>query len=84
MSNLAEEQIEGAEGDVEEQPVDNINDRVIPINCNADATNRFYGNKGALQCLSEEGDVAILELQYLKCEYSAYFFSIKMKIYFTS
>ncbi|KAJ6648602.1 Transferrin [Pseudolycoriella hygida] len=36
------------------------------INCNADATNRFYGNRGALKCLSEDGDVAILELQYLR------------------
>lgn len=38
----------------------------IQINCNADATNRFYGNKGALRCLNEEGDVAFLELQYLR------------------
>lgn len=36
------------------------------INCVADSvTNRFYGNKGALQCLSELGDVAVLELQNL-------------------
>ncbi|XP_037032135.1 transferrin-like [Bradysia coprophila] len=38
----------------------------VHINCNADATNRFYGNRGALRCLHEEGDVAILELQYLR------------------
>lgn len=36
------------------------------INCNADVSNRFYGNRGALRCLHEEGDVAILELQYLR------------------
>jgi hypothetical protein len=38
----------------------------VQINCNADASNRFYGNRGALRCLHEEGDVAILELQYLR------------------
>lgn len=38
----------------------------VHINCNADASNRFYGNRGALRCLHEEGDVAILELQYLR------------------
>lgn len=36
------------------------------INCNADESNRFYGNRGALRCLHEHGDVAIVELQYLK------------------
>lgn len=35
------------------------------VNCAADKTNRFYGNVGALQCLNEAGDVAVLELQYL-------------------
>lgn len=35
------------------------------MNCNADETNSFYGNRGALKCLHETGDVAILELQYL-------------------
>lgn len=34
-------------------------------NCLADTTNRFYSNKGALNCLSEIGDVAIVELQNL-------------------
>lgn len=38
----------------------------VHINCNADTSNRFYGNRGALRCLHEEGDVAILELQYLR------------------
>lgn len=35
------------------------------IDCTAAPTNGFYGNQGALQCLHEAGDVAILELQYL-------------------
>lgn len=34
-------------------------------NCKADQTNGYYGNQGALQCLRESGDVAILEAQYL-------------------
>lgn len=41
-------------------------ERSVRLNCNADTTNRFYGNLGALRCLQEEGDVAILELQNLK------------------
>jgi hypothetical protein len=36
------------------------------INCFADTTNRFYGNRGALACLNEVGDVAVVELQKLK------------------
>lgn len=43
-----------------------VEERSIRLNCNADTTNRFYGNLGALRCLQEEGDVAILELQYLQ------------------
>uniref|UniRef100_A0A1B0DLF5 Transferrin-like domain-containing protein n=1 Tax=Phlebotomus papatasi TaxID=29031 RepID=A0A1B0DLF5_PHLPP len=38
----------------------------IPGNCNADGTNRYFGNQGALRCLAEVGDVAVVELQYLK------------------
>ncbi|XP_059607421.1 transferrin-like [Phlebotomus argentipes] len=38
----------------------------VSANCNPDATNRFYGNQGALRCLAEVGDIAVLELQYLK------------------
>ncbi|GAB0090184.1 Transferrin [Sergentomyia squamirostris] len=38
----------------------------IPGNCNPDSTNRYYGNQGALRCLAEVGDVAVIELQYLK------------------
>lgn len=34
-------------------------------NCNADQTNRFYGDKGALLCLMNKGDVAILGLRDL-------------------
>lgn len=36
------------------------------LNCNADESNSFYGNQGALKCMHEEGELAILELQYLK------------------
>lgn len=36
------------------------------LNCNADPTNNFYGNRGALLCLRDEGDVAILEAQDLQ------------------
>lgn len=34
--------------------------------CSADDENPYYGNDGALKCLNEGGDVAILELQSLK------------------
>lgn len=35
------------------------------INCVAEPANRYYGTRGALRCLNEVGDVAILESQYL-------------------
>lgn len=35
------------------------------INCHATASNRFYGTRGALTCLKEVGDLAILEAQNL-------------------
>lgn len=35
------------------------------LNCNADQTNSFYGNRGALFCLLNKGDVAILGLRDL-------------------
>lgn len=38
-------------------------------NCLADPTNRFYSNTGALNCLNEMGDVAIIELQNLSGNY---------------
>lgn len=34
-------------------------------NCNADQSNRFYGDRGALFCLLNKGDVAILGLKDL-------------------
>lgn len=37
----------------------------LPTTCNADLSNQYYGNQGALRCLSKDGDVAILERQYL-------------------
>lgn len=54
-------QIEGA--DDESQNIPFIPNR--SINCAANPTNRFYGTRGALSCLSEVGDVAILEAQNL-------------------
>jgi Transferrin len=35
------------------------------INCAASNSNRFYGTKGALTCLNEVGDIAVLEHQNL-------------------
>lgn len=35
------------------------------LNCNADRTNSFYGDLGALFCLHARGDVAILGLKDL-------------------
>lgn len=32
-------------------------------NCNADDTNLYYGNEGALQCLSEGGEFAVITKQ---------------------
>lgn len=39
--------------------------RNLRANCDAVATNRYYGNAGALQCLDEMGEVAVLEAQFL-------------------
>jgi len=35
------------------------------IDCQASTSNRFYGNRGALACLSEVGEIAVLEHQNL-------------------
>lgn len=35
------------------------------VNCAASASNRFYGTRGALTCLNEVGEVAVLEHQRL-------------------
>jgi hypothetical protein len=35
------------------------------VNCAASVSNRFYGSRGALTCLNEVGDVAIMEHQRL-------------------
>lgn len=32
-------------------------------NCKADATNRYYGNEGALLCLVNDGDFAVITKQ---------------------
>lgn len=52
--------IEGSEGD------DTL--AIVPnraVNCAASVTNRFYGTRGALTCLNEVGEVAIMEHQRL-------------------
>lgn len=36
-----------------------------PLNCKADSSNSFFGNRGALFCLAHKGDVAILGLNDL-------------------
>lgn len=51
--------------ELSETPLDGASPS-LPTTCNADLTNQYYGNRGALRCLSEEGEVAILERQYLQ------------------
>lgn len=51
------------EGDDRAAPTEASAD--VPAICSADDSNRYHGNGGALRCLSEDGDVAILERQYL-------------------
>lgn len=45
-----------------------IERRNLRGSCTASSTNRYYGNRGALQCLDELGEVAVLEAQYLNGE----------------
>lgn len=57
----ADDGIEGDDDDAQNIPL-------IPnrsINCAASPSNRFYGNRGALTCLSEIGEVAVIEHQNL-------------------
>lgn len=39
--------------------------------CNADSSNIYFGTRGALQCLYESGDVAIVEVQNLEAHAKA-------------
>lgn len=56
---------DGIEGDEEfDENVPHVPNR--SINCAASISNRFYGTRGALTCLNEVGDVAILEHQNLE------------------
>lgn len=57
----AKDGIEGADEDPQSIPF--VPNRAI--NCAASPTNRFYGTRGALTCLSEIGDVAVIEQQNL-------------------
>ena len=55
---------DGIEGDEEfDENVPHIPNR--SINCAASISNRFYGTRGALTCLNEVGEIAVLEHQNL-------------------
>ncbi|XP_058118360.1 transferrin-like [Anopheles ziemanni] len=61
--------------DLEQPPVEGIDEalrpKLIEVNadpallCAASESNRYYGTRGALRCLQEAGDVAIVEAQNL-------------------
>lgn len=55
-----EDAIEGQDDTVDAVPKQFI------TNCAAETDNKFYGTRGALSCLWENGDVAVLELQNLE------------------
>lgn len=57
----AKDGIEGADEDPQNIPF--VPNRAV--NCAASPTNRFYGTRGALTCLNEIGDVAVIEQQNL-------------------
>lgn len=69
------EDVEGEDGGPpvlgsDPRPIENVLtedylNRNLRANCDAVSTNRYYGNAGALQCLDEMGDVAVLEAQFL-------------------
>lgn len=54
--------VEGQESD-DEETVEIVVNR--SVDCAASESNRFYGTRGALTCLNEVGDIAVLELQNL-------------------
>lgn len=56
-----DDDIEGQENAVDAEPAPTQ----FLTNCAAEPDNKFYGTKGALSCLWENGDVAVLELQNL-------------------
>ncbi|KAG5669349.1 hypothetical protein PVAND_017237 [Polypedilum vanderplanki] len=57
------ETTDGIEGDDDEGQIPLVPNR--SINCAAMPSNRFYGTRGALSCLHEVGEVAVLEHQRL-------------------
>lgn len=68
----AEEIAPPAEGDAvthEELSPEEIERRNLRGSCEASTINRYYGNRGALACLDEIGEVAVLEAQYLNGEW---------------
>lgn len=66
-ANVAEgkapDAIEGSDDEEPDQETPFIPNR--SINCAASPTNRFYGNRGALACLREIGEIAVIEVQNL-------------------
>lgn len=54
---------DGIEGSEDEAPLAIVPNRAV--NCAASVTNRFYGTRGALTCLNEVGEIAVLEHQRL-------------------
>lgn len=56
---------DGIEGMDDEDAYNNRNTPNRAINCDASTSNRFYGTRGALTCLNEVGEIAVLEHQNL-------------------
>lgn len=56
-----DQEVESNDGNLQRE-IDALNNQT-KLNCNADFTNSFYGDRGALFCLHNKGDVAILDLQ---------------------
>ncbi|ETN66054.1 transferrin [Anopheles darlingi] len=76
MYAVSADEIEGSAEHPEEPPVDGIDSGLRPrvdagiandpnLPCAASDSNRYYGTRGALRCLQEAGDVAVIEAQNL-------------------
>lgn len=57
--------VENDNEDKTDAPEVHIAARALLPSCDANPNNRYFGSRGALQCLYESGDVAIVELQNL-------------------
>lgn len=62
LTETTDDGIEG--GDEDNENVPHVPNRAV--NCAASTSNRFYGTRGALTCLNEVGEIAILEHQNLE------------------